>query len=309
MVYVDSTLNDEGQVTSNSVLMRKVGDDEVAQDKNTVINDVFRADFRFTKVSELDNTKVIPGAEYGLYKTVKVDLFGKIERPYEIEVATAVADENGEVVFEGLLMDTEYTIRELSVPAGSYLSANEIKFSFEWNINAKKAELTIIDDGDGTITDATENDEIQGLLWQEPQVVISILKVTGSKKPLAGATLQIRDSHGKVVPVLDLNGKPVNSWVSTKEARIVTGILEAGETYWLHELKAPSGFVKARPVKFKVPDKALEPGENFVVKVMMVNHRVEEAPKTGDDIMIAGSVMTFSAAALVVLLMLKKKRA
>ena len=53
---------------------------------------------------------------------------------------------------------------------------------------------------------------------------------------------------------------------------------------------------------------ALEPGENFLVKVMMINHRVEEAPKTGDDIMIAGSVMTFSAAALVVLLMLKKKK-
>ena len=52
----------------------------------------------------------------------------------------------------------------------------------------------------------------------------------------------------------------------------------------------------------------MEPGENHVIKVVMVNYLYEEAPKTGDDIMAAGSVMTVSAAALIVLLLLKKKK-
>jgi LPXTG-motif cell wall-anchored protein len=225
---------------------------------------------------------------------------GPIVADVEILVAKAKSDSTGVVVFPGLLMDTVYTVKELSVPSGCYVSENSISFMYTWN---NGAQLTVLDDGEGTVTAGDD-----GLLWQEPQVVVSILKVNNGKKPLAGATLQIRDKHGNVIPVLDENGKLVYSWVSTTEALVISGVLEAGETYYLYELKAPSGFVKARRQRFTIPNEAMEPGENHVVKVTMVNYRSTEIPQTGDDIMVAASAMGVSAAALMILLLLKKKK-
>lgn len=294
-VYVESGLNENGQVESYSTLV--LGKEELAD--NTVINDVYRADFTFSKVSELNNLQVIPGAEYGLYKTVQFSA-GPIKVDYQILVAKAVSDENGVVIFPGLLMDTEYTVKELSVPSGSYVSENSISFKYTWN---NCARLIVLDHGDGTLTAGAN-----GLLWQEPQVVVSILKVNSAKQGLAGATLQIRDKNGKIVPVLDQNGKLVDAWVSTTKAHTVSGILTAGESYYLYELKAPNGYVTSRRQRFTVPSDAMEPGENHVIKVVMVNYLYEEAPKTGDDIMAAVSVMTVSAAELIVLLLLKKKK-
>lgn len=297
-VYVDSEIGSDGKVISNAVL--KKDDKDVAE--NTLINDVYRGDFTFTKVNELDQTLGIPGGEYGLYKTIQLEA-GPLKVPYEIHVATAVSDKDGKVTFAGLLMDTEYTVRELSVPTGSYLSANEIRFKLVWN--GDHPEQKLLDNGDGTLLAKEEK-----LLWLEPQVVVSILKTDSSGKPLAGAKLQLRDSDGNAVPVLNHKGKEVTSWISTKRAFEIASQLEAGETYWLYELEAPENYTKGRRVKIKIPDKPIEPGEDLVIKASMKNYHVTESPKTGDDSMVleAMGMMVFSGAILVSMLLLGGNR-
>ena len=280
--YIKETATVPGHVLDDTLYMVEItseGDDKLLYadggsevDDNTVVNDVYRGSFSFTKVSELDNNTIIPGAVYGLYKTVKLD-FGPVSIPHEVLVTEATADEFGYVEFTGLLMDVEYTIRELSVPAGCYVSANPIVFKLTWTESG--VVTTIIDDGDGTMAD-----DSNGYIWREPQTVIEFLKTDHKGVPLPGAVLQLRDKDGNTVMVPDFNGEIVESWVSTKTALVLTGILEAGETYWLYELDAPAGYGIAKPVKFTVPDESVAPDQAFVVTIIMKNYPY---PVTGDE--------------------------
>ena len=280
--YIKETATVPGNVLDDTLYMVEItseGDDKLLYadggsevDDNTVVNDVYRGSFSFTKVSELDNNTIIPGAVYGLYKTVKLD-FGPVNIPYEVLVTKATADEFGYVEFTGLLMDVEYTIRELSVPAGCYVSANPIVFKLTWTESG--VVTTIIDDGDGTMAD-----DDSGYIWREPMTVVELLKTNHKGVPLPGAVLQLRDKDGNIVMVPDFNGEIVESWVSTKTALVLTGIFEAGETYWLYELDAPAGYGIAKPVKFTVPDESVAPDQAFVVTITMKNYPY---PVTGDE--------------------------
>ena len=280
--YIKETATVPGNVLDDTLYMVEItseGDDKLLYadggsevDDNTVVNDVYRGSFSFTKVSELDNNTIIPGAVYGLYKTVKLD-FGPVSIPHEVLVTKATANEFGYVEFTGLLMDVEYTIRELSVPAGCYVSANPIVFKLTWTESG--VVTTIMDDGDGTMAD-----DDSGYIWREPQTVVEFLKTDHKGVPLPGAVLQLRNKDGNIVMVPDFNGEIVESWVSTKTALVLTGILEAGETYWLYELDAPAGYGIAKPVKFTVPDESVAPDQTFVVTMIMKNYPY---PVTGDE--------------------------
>ena len=198
-------------------------------------------------------------------------------------------------------MDEVYIVEEVSTSAGSYVSKNPISFTYTWNDNA--AVLTLLDDGDDTILSDTKGN----LYWQEPQVIVSILKVDTAHKPLEGATLQIRDSQGQIVSVIDSTGKEVLSWKSTKDAFVITGHLSVGETYWLHELEAPKGYVKTTPKKLSIDSTPVAPNAEKIVKVELVNTIV---PKTGDnnELIVYGSMFGVSCTIALSLLIYGKKR-
>ena len=270
----------------NIVLMR---DGQPVAD-NTVVNDVYRGDLEFTKVSELDSTKTIPGGVYGLYRD-------------NLMIAKAVSGSNGKVSFRGLLMDVEYTVRELEVPAGSYRSANVVKFRFTEENGV--VQMVILDDGEDTVKQ-TEG----GLLWLEPQTVVSILKTNEKGEPLSGAKLEIKDAWGNVVTLYNENGEPFTSWISTGKPLEITGQLEAGKTYRLVELSAPAGYDVARSVWFTIDDEPVAPDKGTVIKITMVDKLSTGIPKTGDseDPVMYAVTAGASATALAVLLLLKKKR-
>ena len=270
----------------NIVLMR---DGRPVSD-NTVVNDVYRGDLEFTKVSELDNTKTIPGGVYGLYRD-------------NLMIAKAVSGSDGKVSFRGLLMDVEYTVRELEVPAGSYRSANVVKFRFTEENGV--VQMVILDDGEDTVKQ-TEG----GLLWLEPQTVVSILKTNEKGEPLSGAKLEIKDAWGNVVTLYNENGEPFTSWISTGKPLEITGQLEAGKTYRLVELSAPAGYDVARSVWFTIDDEPVAPDKGTVIKITMVDKLSTGIPKTGDseDPVMYAVTAGASATALAVLLLLKKKR-
>ena len=98
--------------------------------------------------------------------------------------------------------------------------------------------MTFTVNHDGTVNKVEMKDDI---------TKVEILKVNAETgRPLAGAVFEIWDHAGNVI----------DKWVSTETAHKVYGTLNAGETYILHEVSAPSGYKKMEDVEFKVNDYA-----------------------------------------------------
>ena len=141
-----------------------------------------------------------------------------------------VLDQDGNVIdewvstaeahlIEGVLISGEtYILRETAAPAG-YVVSDDVQFT----VNP-----------DGTITTVEMKDDTT-------KVSITKQDITGEKE-LAGAALEVRDADGNVI----------DSWVSDGTAHVITGILAAGETYTLHEVSAPDGYVVAKDAEFTV---------------------------------------------------------
>lgn len=75
---------------------------------------------------------------------------------------------------------------------------------------------------------------------------------------------------GAKLSVLDKDGNVVLSFTSEDKAYEVTGILNAGETYVLHEEEAPKGYRQADDVEFTVQS-------NETVEVMMIDEKIPQA--------------------------------
>ena len=259
--------------------------------ENTVVNDVYRTDIRFTKVNEKNRDEVLEGSEYGLYKrrtpAVRMKASRQQAHPAEEQddwqlIATAETDANGILEFKGVLMDTEYIVRELKAPDGSYVSANPMKVTF--TVNKDGIIDTTVNDGGGTVSVNPETGEI---IWLEPPVEVAFGKQDMDGQPLVGAGLQIQDNDGRVV----------EEWTSGAEPHILSGVLTAGEDYQLVEVKAPDGYSLAESVNFTVPDEAVEAGMNKVISVVMkdapIRMKVVKSDKaTGKSL--SGSVFTIT---------------
>ena len=51
--------------------------------------------------------------------------------------------------------------------------------------------------------------------------------------------------------VLDANGNPL-TWTTEKAAAAFAGVLEAGKTYYVTEVSAPTGYAVSAPIEFTV---------------------------------------------------------
>ena len=267
---------------------------------NRIVNDQYRTDIVFTKVSERNRAKKLAGSTYGLYRKDYLD--------NESLIAKSVSDEDGIVRFEGVVTGTKYVIRELESPEGYYVSENPIEISFK--LSGTDVVTSTLNDGKGTIV-LGANGEIT---WLEPSVVVNFLKVDENGTPMAGATLQVRDMNG--VPVKDAEGNVIE-WVSTTSAYEVADVFEDGVSYQLVELAAPEGYSIAAPVVFDIPSDGVETGENKLISITMKNVPITTttvtppAPKTGDStpvIPVAGMMMASLAGMMYIVSLEKKQR-
>lgn len=265
---------------------------------NTLVNDVYRTDIRFTKVNEKDTNQVLAGSVYGLYKrgtsVQPVSAFlsragglsgdnTSSENTLDVRqrrfmdcqsadngewqlIATSVTDTGGILEFKGVLMDTEYMIKELEAPDGSYVSANPMKMTFTMN-DQGEVLMKDFDSGDGTVV----TDPVTGeITWLEPPVEVSFIKQDENGAPLASAKLQI----------LDADGNMIEQWTSTENAHISSGVLVIGNTYRLVETQAPAGYQLADPVEFTVENVPVAPGADKMIKVVMTDKKIDEPVKT-----------------------------
>lgn len=269
---------------------------------NRVVDDQYRTDIMFTKVSERNQAKKLADSKYGLYR--------KNSLKEESLIATAISDKDGLVTFKGVLTNTNYVIRELESPEGYYVSEHPIEISFK--LSDEEVVLSSFDDGNGTAV-VGANGEIT---WLEPSVIVNFLKVDENGNPLPGATLAILDKDGATVK--DADGKELK-WVSGTELYTVSDVFEDGETYKLVELAAPEGYALAEPVEFEIPSDKVETGENKIISVVMkdvpittVTPPEKTTPpsvKTGDTTPIkpVTSMMFISLAGIIYLLILRRK--
>lgn len=128
--------------------------------------------------------------------------------------------EKKEFVIEAELTEgTTYTLHEKEAPAG-YYRAEDITFTVE-----KGGEWTSIEMKDSpTVTRIKKKDLTTG-------------------NDVRGAILQLRSKRGEVL----------DEWETDGTVHEVIGILKAGETYKIHEYKAPVGYEKGADVEFTVP--------------------------------------------------------
>lgn len=267
----------------------KLSDGSEAEN-NTVVNDVERTDIVIEKVDEKNPDRKLPGSTYGLFKRVS-DVKGMLgaaraegiqdeETQAEesgkeewIQIAQAVTDEKGILRFAGVLMDTEYQVRELIAPDGSYVSGKPLTIRFK--MENGDAVIQSYDDGEGT----TEVDPKTGkIVWREPQVEVEFSKKDEQGSLLEGASLEVQDREGNVI----------ESWTSRADQPYTSyGKLVSGETYRLIETEAPKGYEIAKPVEFTIPAEAVGPNENKVIQVEMIDKKIpkKEEPdrKPGAD--------------------------
>ena len=129
-----------------------------------------------------------------------------------------ISDGTPHVISGILVAGATYTLHEVSAPDGYVV--------------AKDAEFTV--DAEGNVTSVT-------MLDDTTKVSITKYDLTGENE-IAGASLEVRDAEDNII----------DAWVSDGTAHQIIGVLAVGQTYTLHEVAAPNGFVVANDVEFQV---------------------------------------------------------
>ena len=114
----------------------------------------------------------------------------------------------------------EYRLHEDLAPLG-YATASDVTFTVDASGEATKVSMK----DEITKTEVVKLDE-------------------GTKKPLAGAQLQVLEKDNENI---------VDEWTSSEDAHTITG-LHVGKSYILREVDAPAGYHKAKDAVFTVKD-------------------------------------------------------
>ena len=183
----------------------------------------------------------------------------------ETLLAELVTD-GGEIVFDAELTAGEtYILREVEAPPG-YVLAEDIVF-------------TVSEDG-----------SIDEIVMEDDYTKVEIAKLDGRDHPLPGVPFEILDKDGAVV----------EEWITTDEPHGICAKLIAGETYTLHEVKAPDGYLAADDQTFTVST------DGSIDRLTVYNIR-SDTPVTGDHSPIflllvigAADVVFFIVAGLVI---------
>ena len=207
--------------------------------------------------------------EFTVKDTAKVQTFTMVDKKTNVEISKTditgkkelkgaelqVIDSNGKEIdswtsngkshkIKGLTVNETYTLIEKFAPKG-YAYSEDVDFTIDDTYEVQKVAMT---------------DDITR---------INIEKVNKSGKQLAGATLEILDDNGNVV----------YTFISANKSETINGVLEAGATYTLREVKAPKGYTVAEDVEFTVPDTGS-------CNVKMVDHKINTPTpptKTGSN--------------------------
>lgn len=210
-----------------------------SSEKNVTLSDTTGATLQFTderqkvsmsikKLDAVDNSPV-KGAEFGLYAAEDIKNASEevlVKKGDLLE--KAISDTDGNVIFTKDYPLGTYTAREISIPAGYLYSKEEVTFEAEY-LGQDQATVTLTKEIKNTPT----------------SIEITKEDITTSKE-LSGAKLTVKDSQGNVI----------DSWESVAGQPHKITKLIVGETYTLTEELAPTGYLLAEDVTFKIDNTA-----------------------------------------------------
>ena len=157
-------------------------------------------------------------------------------------------DSNGKTVATWTSTTSSHVIKNL--PNGTY-TLQEKKAPEGYVLNDKVVEFTITD------TNRNISIRFRNKEFERNATIIKIDSIT--KQPVAGATLVVKDSTGKVI----------EEFVTTKDSHKLTNLKDG--TYTVEEIKAPTGYEKTDEIYEFIIDK-----DNRDVTVTIENKAIEK---------------------------------
>ncbi len=192
---------------------------------NSGYSETFKGTYTDKTVEYTEIEKTVENAPT-IIMVSKKDITGESELP---GAHLEVLDLNENVLDSWKSTNTEHKIVGILVPGETYI-LREITAPKGYNV-AVDIEFTVNTDG-----------TVQHVEMLDKPTEVRITKYDEeTKKPLAGAVLQILDGT-----------KLIEEWTSTTEEHVIKAKLTAGKEYILHEVSAPKGFCVASDQKFTV---------------------------------------------------------
>lgn len=276
-----NTSGETGRQPSSAVFLYRKNDSSV--------RDVFKKGQTYHLLETIcysDGTEVITSQQaFALSEDASVSGIEMKDKPVEVcVVKTDLAGEQalagaqlcllsqaGELLEEWVSGREPYQIRFPLEPGETYI-LSEIRPPSGYGF-AKEIKFTVVGDG-----------AVHLIRMEDRKTRAEILKVSEADgSSISGARLAVQDATGKIV----------DSWISGEKPHIISGILNAGETYTLYEIKPPDGFYTSEGKVFTIP---LDGGcvsialENRPVKVL-IEKVCAEADDRGEKKLLGGALL------------------
>ncbi len=179
------------------------------------------------KVKKIDSNtqKALAGAT--------IQLASKSGNDYK-KLSNKTTNNNGEAVYNDIDDAGEYCIVETKAPDG-YLLDNKYH-CFKVNVANDNTVTVVKSDASDSAINISEN-LVTVSLTNKPNELKILKRDLSTEKPLAGATLRLTDENGNTIVH---NGETLE-WVSTTQPKTIVGLPYG--TYYLKEVKAPSGYI------------------------------------------------------------------
>ena len=173
---------------------------------------------------------------------------------YKVTVSTQVSDgfKTDGSVLEGVIGENE-TVNELVTNTRNITAERALLKkgqSYYLNEVIQLSDRSFVTAGYGFGLDEKCR-VVNFILLNRPSTVEAEKLTKETQRPLAGAVLTITDEDGNTLT--DEDGNPL-TWTTTKEAKVFTGLLKPGKTYFLKELSAPAGYTLSEPIPFTVSE-------------------------------------------------------
>lgn len=220
------------------------GSQEADKAVSEITNEAVRGSITISKTDSF-NSKPIKGIEFTLTK--------KDSKGNDIKIKTGVTDENGELVFDNLLMDTEYGVRETKTLSGYVLSP------VTQNITLKTGEKD------------------KNIAFTNDPTKLTFKKVDTTGAGLPDAEFTLYDS-----------GTEKAKAASDKDGMVTFLYLDKGRTYTVKETKRPGDDYLLNSTEFKaVVDNdgtcTLKNNDETVTQVVNADAGVITLNKKGND--------------------------